>query len=76
MPGIALGSALRLSWTIYPLRLARPADGSGSVYYRIQGPRLPIEFSTQGDLGTDARHYHSIYRNPAREYGGTMPAAR
>jgi hypothetical protein len=47
-------------------------DGSGSIYYRIQGPNLLIEFSTQGALGSDAGHYHSIYRNPNNEYGVTL----
>ena len=46
-----------------------PADGSGSIYYRIQGPTLLIEFSMQGALGAESGHYHSIYRNPTDEYG-------
>ena len=46
-----------------------PADGSGSIYYRIQGPTLLIEFSTRGSLGAAGGHYHSIYRNPTNEYG-------
>ena len=46
-----------------------PADGSGSFYYRIQGPTLLIEFSTRGSLGAEGGHYHSIYRNPTNEYG-------
>ena len=46
-----------------------PVDGSGSIYYRIQGTNLIIEFSTQGNLGSDRGHYHSIYRNPTNEYG-------
>ena len=46
-----------------------PADGSGAIYYRIQGPTLLIEFSTQGALGAAGGHYHSIYRNPTNEYG-------
>lgn len=49
-----------------------PTDGSGSVYYRIQGPHLLIEFSTQGNLGDDVGHNHSVYRDPTREYGGTL----
>ena len=44
-------------------------DGSGPIYYRIQGPSLIIEFSTQGDVGSDAGHYHSVYRDPTNEYG-------
>ncbi len=46
-----------------------PVDGSGSIYYRIQGTNLILEFGIQGDLGSDAGHYHSIYRNPTNEYG-------
>ena len=46
-----------------------PAGGSGSIYYRIQGPTLLIEFSTRGSLGAEGGHYHSIYRNPSSEYG-------
>ena len=45
------------------------ADGSGSIYYRIQGPTLLIEFSTRGSLGGEGGHFHSIYRNPTNEYG-------
>lgn len=46
-----------------------PTDGSGPIYYRIQGPALIIEYSTQGGVGADTGHYHSIYRNPSNEYG-------
>ena len=46
-----------------------PVDGSGSIYYRIQGPNLIVEFGVQGNLGSDAGHYHSVYRNPTNEYG-------
>jgi len=53
-----------------------PTDGSGRIYYRVQGPGLLIEFSTQGDLGDSAGHYHSIYRNPSNEYGGVTPDSR
>ena len=46
-----------------------PMDGSGSIYYRIQGPNLILEFGIQGNMGSDAGHYHSVYRNPSNEYG-------
>ena len=46
-----------------------PVDGSGSIYYRIQGPNLILEFGIQGNLGSNAGHYHSVYRNPTNEYG-------
>ena len=42
-------------------------NGAHPIYYRVQGPRLIVEFSTQGDDG----HEHSIYRNPTNEYGMT-----
>ena len=50
------------------------SDGNGSIYYRIQGPRLIIEFSTQGNVG-DGGHYHSIYRDPTNEYGASAASA-
>ena len=44
---------------------------SDSIYYRIQGPHLIIEFTTQeGEDG--AAHYHSVYRNPSNEYGSSL----
>lgn len=47
-------------------------QGDGDVYYRIQGPNLIIEFSTQGGIAADGGHYHSVYRDPSNEYGGAM----
>lgn len=46
-------------------------EGDGPIYYRIHGPRLLVEFSTQGDLGADRGHYHTIYRDPTNEYGAS-----
>ncbi|MEM9629759.1 MAG: DUF3500 domain-containing protein [Pseudomonadota bacterium] len=48
-------------------------DVNSPVYMRIQGPTLIIELlSTGGNVGQSASglgHYHTIYRNPTREYG-------
>ena len=41
-------------------------NGAHPIYYRVQGPRLIVEFSTQDQ---DSGHEHSIYRNPANDYG-------
>ena len=50
------------------------ASGADGIYYRVQGPRLIVEFSTQGRVSADGGHYHSIYRDPTNEYGAaTMP---
>ena len=43
--------------------------GASAIYYRVQGPRLIIEFSTQGRISADGGHYHSIYRDPTNDYG-------
>lgn len=46
----------------------------GGLYYRIQGPELIVEFSTQGSVGAGDGHFHSIYRDPTAEYGIGAPA--
>ncbi|HLY70865.1 MAG TPA: DUF3500 domain-containing protein [Puia sp.] len=42
---------------------------NGSSYYRIQGPRVIIEFSPQGLGGDLTMHVHTIYRDPQNNYG-------
>ena len=42
---------------------------NGSSYYRIQGPKVIIEFSPQGVGGDLTNHVHTVYRDPANEYG-------
>ena len=42
---------------------------NGSSYYRIQGPKVIIEFSPQGVGGDLTDHVHTVYRDPANEYG-------
>ncbi|MFT8711387.1 DUF3500 domain-containing protein [Komagataeibacter rhaeticus] len=48
---------------------------NGSSYYRIQGPRLLIEFSPQGVGDDPTLHVHTVYRDPTNSYGSryTMP---
>ncbi|MCE2563578.1 DUF3500 domain-containing protein [Komagataeibacter sp. FNDCF1] len=48
---------------------------NGSSYYRIQGPRLLIEFSPQGVGDDPTMHVHTVYRDPTDSYGSryTMP---
>ena len=50
-------------------------SGDGPIYYRIQGPSLIIEFSTERGLGGGGGHYHSIYRDPTNEYGSSASAS-
>lgn len=42
---------------------------NGSAYYRIQGPKLIIEFSPQRVGGDPTMHVHTIYRDPTNDYG-------
>ncbi|SDH02809.1 Protein of unknown function [Pseudomonas flavescens] len=42
---------------------------NGSAYYRIQGPKLVIEFSPQGVGGDPTMHVHTVYRDPTNDYG-------
>ena len=46
------------------------APGSNiTAYYRIQGPRLVIEYAPQQLGGDPAMHVHTIYRDPTNDYG-------
>lgn len=42
---------------------------NGVSYYRIQGPRLVIEYAPQPLGGDLTLHVHTIYRDPANDYG-------
>ena len=46
-----------------------------SGYYRIQGPRLVIEYSPQQMGGDPSLHVHTMYRDPTNDYG-RKPAAK
>ena len=49
---------------------------NGSAYYRIQGPKLVIEFSPQGVGGDLTMHVHTMYRDPTNDYGTNLVAAQ
>jgi hypothetical protein len=42
---------------------------NGTAYYRIQGPKVIIEFAPQATMGDLDNHVHTIYRDPTNEYG-------
>jgi hypothetical protein len=44
-------------------------DRNGAAYYRIQGPRVFIEFSPQGPASGATMHVHTVYRDPTNAYG-------
>ena len=45
---------------------------NGTAYYRIQGPKLVIEFSPQGIGGDFTNHVHTMYRDPTDDYGKAL----
>ena len=47
---------------------------NGSSYYRIQGPNLVIEYAPQRMGGDPTMHVHTIYRDPANDYGRKLTA--
>jgi len=40
-----------------------------TAYYRIQGPKLVIEYAPQGLGGDPSNHVHTMYRDPTDDYG-------
>ncbi len=42
---------------------------NGTSYYRIQGPKLVIEYAPQRMGGDPSMHIHTIYRDPTNDYG-------
>lgn len=40
-----------------------------SAYYRIQGPKLLIEYAPQAAANDPSMHIHAIYRDPTNDYG-------
>ncbi len=54
---------------------ATVAPGSNiAAYYRIQGPNLVIEYAPQRMGGDPAMHVHTMYRDPANDYGRKFTA--
>ncbi len=43
-----------------------------SAYYRIQGPKLVIEYAPQGMGGDPSMHVHAMYRDPTNDYGRAL----
>jgi hypothetical protein len=45
-----------------------------AAYYRIQGPKLVIEYAPQQLGGDPAMHVHTMYRDPTNDYGKRLTA--
>jgi hypothetical protein len=42
---------------------------NGTAYYRVQGPKLVIEYAPQPLGGDPSMHIHTMYRDPTNDYG-------
>ena len=57
------------TWFAWSGPTTHEPNRNGSAYYRIQGPKLVIEFSPQGVGGDPTNHVHTMYRDPTNDYG-------
>ncbi|MGS0648546.1 DUF3500 domain-containing protein [Komagataeibacter melomenusus] len=64
-----ISAGLDQTWFAWSGPTTHEPDRNGSSYYRIQGPRLLIEFSPQGVGGDPTLHVHTVYRDPTNRYG-------
>jgi hypothetical protein len=46
-----------------------PTEKGRAAYFRIQGPTVVIEYAPQRMGGDSGKHIHTIYRDPANDYG-------
>lgn len=46
-----------------------PITNGSAAYFRVQGPTLVIEYAPQPLGGDPTMHIHTIYRDPANDYG-------
>jgi hypothetical protein len=46
-----------------------PTEKGKAAYFRIQGPTVFIEYAPQRLGGDTTKHIHTIYRDPANDYG-------
>ena len=55
----------------YLLYSGTTAMNTKNDYFRIDGPRVWIEFSVQGGIVLSGVHYHSVWRDRTSDYAGT-----
>ena len=57
------------TWFAWSGPTTHEPDRNTASYFRVQGPRLFIEFSPQQPGGDLTMHVHTIYRDPPNAYG-------
>ena len=54
-----------------------PVESGGDASFRIQGPKILMEYSPQRLGGVPTNHIHAMYRDPSNDYGvGFIDARR
>ncbi len=57
------------TWFAWSGPTTAPPGRNGAAYYRIQGPKLVIEYAPQPLGGDPSMHIHTMYRDPTNDYG-------
>lgn len=66
-------AGLNDTWFAWSGPTTHAPNKNGSAYYRIQGPKLVIEFAPQTSRGDDpTTHVHTVYRDPTNAYGAAF----
>lgn len=58
------------TWFAWSGATTAEAGANITAYYRIQGPRLVIEYAPQSD--EPGNHVHTMYRDPTNDYGSAL----
>ncbi len=67
-------AGLEETWFAWSGPTTVSAGRNGTAYYRIQGPKLVIEYAPQKQGGDPSMHVHTIYRDPTNDYGRRLTA--
>jgi hypothetical protein len=66
--------AMDQTWFAWSGPTTVPSGHNITAYYRIQGPKLVIEYAPQRLGGDLSLHVHTIYRDPTNDYGRGITA--
>jgi hypothetical protein len=67
-------TGLNETWFAWSGTTASTPGRNTMAYYRIQGPNLVIEYAPQPLGGDPSMHIHTMYRDPANDYGKKLVA--
>jgi hypothetical protein len=62
------------TWFAWSGPITATPGGNITAYYRIQGPRLVVEYAPQRLGGDPSMHVHTMYRDPTNDYGRRLTA--